>query len=93
MSNASLTPVLRTLQILREHHVWLEITHLMVPGTEAEEEFRKCSRLTPSNPVTALAELHKRFVENGNTIRAHMLAEEIKKLIANQQATAQNTDK
>lgn len=40
MSNASLTPVLRTLQILREHHVWLEITHLMVPGTETEEEFR-----------------------------------------------------
>ena len=41
MSAASLTPVLRTLEILREHHVWLEITHLMIPGTETEDEFRK----------------------------------------------------
>lgn len=40
MSSASLPPVLRTLEILREHHVWLEITHLMIPGTETEDEFR-----------------------------------------------------
>ena len=40
MSGASLEPILKTLKILREHHVWLEITHLMIPGTETAEEFR-----------------------------------------------------
>ena len=75
-------------------HYWLACSYWEVERrSDAEEEFRKCSRLTPSNPIAALAELHKRFVENGNTIRAHMLAEEIKKLIANQQAAAQKSDK
>ena len=40
MSGASLEPILKTLKILREHHVWLEITHLMIPSTETAEEFR-----------------------------------------------------
>ncbi len=40
MSAASLAPVLQTLNILRDNHVWLEITHLMIPGTETEDEFR-----------------------------------------------------
>lgn len=32
LCGASLAPVLRTLEILRKEHVWLEITRLMVPG-------------------------------------------------------------
>ncbi len=40
LSGASLQPVLQALQILKEYGVWLEITHLMIPGTETEEEFR-----------------------------------------------------
>ena len=40
MSGASLRPILNTLKILRENNVWLEITHLMIPGTETEDEFR-----------------------------------------------------
>ena len=74
-------------------HFWLAASYWEVERrSDAEEEFRKCSRLSP-NPIPPLAELHKRFVENGNTIRAHMLAEEIKKIIANQQAMAQQAQK
>ena len=40
MSSATLPPILKTLEILKQHHVWLEITHLMIPGTETEDEFR-----------------------------------------------------
>ena len=46
MSGATLLPILNTLKILRENNVWLEITHLMIPGTETVEEFRAmCSWL------------------------------------------------
>ena len=46
MSGATLRPILNTLKILRENNVWLEITHLMIPGTETAEEFRAmCSWL------------------------------------------------
>ena len=46
MSGATLLPILNTLKILRENNVWLEITHLMIPGTETAEEFRAmCSWL------------------------------------------------
>lgn len=46
MSGAALRPILNTLKILRENNVWLEITHLMIPGTETAEEFRAmCSWL------------------------------------------------
>ena len=46
---------------------------------EAEDEFRKASRLH-ENPADPLLELYRRLSENGNMIRARMLLEEIKKL-------------
>ena len=51
--------------------------------SEAEEEFKKSSRLS-ENPVEPLIELYRRFTANGNNIRARMLLEEIKKLQKNQ---------
>lgn len=47
--------------------------------SEAEDEFRKASRLA-DNSILPLQELYKRLSENGNMIRARMLLEEIKKL-------------
>ncbi len=42
LSGGSLAPVLRTLEILTEEHVWLEVTVLMVPGwTDRIEEVRE----------------------------------------------------
>ncbi len=52
---------------------------------EAEEEFRKCSRLS-ENPVPALYDLYQRLVKAGKAIRARMLLEEIKKLVAQMKA-------
>ncbi len=46
---------------------------------DAEDEFRKASRLS-EKPVDSLLELYRRLVDNGNSIRARMLLEEIKKL-------------
>lgn len=67
-------------------HFWLAYSYWELGRRdEAEEEFRKCSRLS-ENHVPALWELHQRLVKNGNTIRARMLLEEIKKLAAKQKA-------
>lgn len=49
MSGATLQPVLNTLKTLREHNVWLEITHLMIPTTETAEEFRAMCRWLRDN--------------------------------------------
>ncbi|MBR6058526.1 MAG: hypothetical protein IKP58_10200 [Victivallales bacterium] len=46
--------------------------------SDGEDEFRKCARLS-ENPLIALGELHRRLVENGNTIRARLLQGEIEK--------------
>lgn len=68
-------------------HFWLAASYWELDRKgDAEEEYRKSSRLS-SNPIPALVELHRRFLDNGNTIRAHMLMEEIKKLAATQQQT------
>ncbi|MBR5838900.1 MAG: radical SAM protein [Victivallales bacterium] len=46
--------------------------------SDGEDEFRKCARLS-ENPLIALGELHRRLVQNGNTIRARLLQAEIEK--------------
>ena len=46
--------------------------------SDGEDEFRKCARVS-ENPLIALGELHRRLVQNGNTIRARLLQAEIEK--------------
>ena len=75
------------LEELRRHdpgddkvHYWLGCTYWECNRlTEAEDEFRKCARLT-KDPRAPLAELHRRLVKNGNAIRARLLYEEIKRI-------------
>lgn len=75
------------LEELRRHdpgddkvHYWLGCAYWECNRlTEAEDEFRKCARLA-KDPRVALAELHRRLVNNGNTIRARLLLEEFKRL-------------
>lgn len=63
-------------------HFWLACSYWELGRRDdAEDEFRKCSRLSEDH-VPALWELHRRLVKNGNSIRARMLLEEIKKLSA-----------
>lgn len=74
-------------------HYWLAESYWEVDRrTEAEDEYRKCSRLATDNPVEPLLVLYRRLNKAGKAIRSRMLLEEIKKMVAqlNEKAAANN---